>query len=161
MSDRRALCETYAAGDSVFGNRLDLGGYLAAVMCGALPRRSTADHRDVRRGYAAGFGQWLFFEAKEPALACGRAARMSLDVHGYGVYEAACEQVDCLQHGTERVLLVGRSVLDEKDEVETLKRFVQAIKEHPWSSHWNPPTGYMTDYNNGQAARTGMRSLPL
>ncbi|MEU1752664.1 hypothetical protein ABZ436_08435 [Micromonospora matsumotoense] len=53
------------------------------------------DDRRVLRGYAVGFGQWFFFPALEPAIAFGRAAHMSIDCTGYGVYEAAWKVIFC------------------------------------------------------------------
>lgn len=163
MARRKRLCELYRQGESSHGNDLDMGRYLAAVKCDALPRPMYRDDHIVRRGYGVGFGQWFFFDAIEPAVAFGRSARMSLNCSGYGVYEAAHELALCDIHRTdERVLLVGRDVLDRRDgEVETLKRFVQGVKEHPWSSHWRPLTGYVTDYNRGRPITTRRPSLPL
>lgn len=117
----------------------------------------------VRRGYAVGFGEWFFFDAKEPAVAFGRAARMSLDCHGYGVYEAAHETVCCDEHGDERILHINLNVNYDRtgDEVDHLKRFVQAVKEHPWSAHWREPTGYLTEYSNRRVVKTRRKSLPL
>lgn len=157
------LCQRYEAGTTLFSNGLHVGQYLAAVTCEVLPRAVNREGHVVTLGWAAGFGQWLFFEALEPALACGRAARMSMDCRGYGVYEAAHEQLFCtLHHQDERVLLVAERVVhSEAEEVEILKRFVQGVKEHPWSSYWNAPTGYITAYNDGTPVKTAVRSLPL
>jgi hypothetical protein len=44
---------------------------------------------------------------------------------------------------------------------QRVERFVQSVKEHPWASHWIPPTGYLTDYNAGHPTKTSRRSLPL
>jgi len=105
----------------------------------------------------------MFFPALEPAVTFGRAARMSLDCHGWGVYEAAQRWQYCQRHRMEEVVLLV--VLDSQpareDEVDQMKRFVQGVKEHPWSSHWKPPTGYLTDYNRGNPTKTKRRSLPL
>ncbi len=49
----------------------------------------------------------------------------------------------------------------DDNEVEILKRFVQGVKEHPWSSHWHTPTGYITNYNRGRPVKTSRRSVPL
>ncbi|MDF3144159.1 MULTISPECIES: hypothetical protein [unclassified Streptomyces] len=63
----------------------------------SLPRQIFRDERVVRRGYAvgltvAGLGQtWFFFHHRPPAVAFGRAARMSITVSGWGVYNAATE----------------------------------------------------------------------
>ncbi|MFC5253563.1 hypothetical protein [Streptomyces nigrescens] len=62
-----------------------------------LPRQTTRDERVVRRGYAVGLtiqglGQtWFFFHHRPPAVAFGRAARMSITATGWGVYNAANE----------------------------------------------------------------------
>jgi len=161
MGRRKRLCELYNVGESSFGN--DLGDYLAAVDCDVLPRRLSREDHIVRHGYGVGFGRWFFFEALEPALAFGRAARMSVDCQGYGVYAAAHEILFCDRHNAdERVLLLTGDNLDRRDdEVEILKRFVQGVKEHPWSSHWYGLTGYVTEYNNGRPIKTNRRSLPL
>jgi hypothetical protein len=165
MGQHRTLCQLHPQGASMFGNRLDAGGYFAAVACDLLPQPMTREEHVIRRGYAVGFGQWFFFTAKEPAVAFGRAARMSLDCRGYGVYEAAHEVLYCrLHHGDERVLLVSIAVEvrgSDDEEVEALKRFVQGVKEHPWSAHWHAPTGYITAYNDGKPIKTSRRSLPL
>lgn len=163
MPTPKMLCQRYEAGDTLFRNGLHIGQYLAAVACDVLPSPLHREGHVITRGWAAGFGQWLFFEALEPALACGRAARMSTDCRGYGIREAAHELMFCTIHAQdERVLLLGKHVQpEEPEEVELLKRFVLGVKEHPWSSHWNPPTGYITAYNNGHPAKTGVRSLPL
>jgi hypothetical protein len=101
--------------------------------------------------------------ASATALAFGRAARMSLECNGYGVYRAAHELLFCPTHNAdERVLhLTGDNVDGNDDELEHLKRFVQGIKEHPWSSNWHPPTGYIAAFNNGRPTQTKKRSLPL
>ena len=163
MPTSKTLCQRYEAGGTLFSNGLDAGRYRAAVKCEMLPRAVNREGHVLTRGWAAGFGQWLFFEALEPAYACGRAARMSMDSRGYGVYEAAHEEMFCTIHNQdERVLFVGeRKDPSEPEEVEILKRFVQGVKEHPWSSHWNAPTGYITAYNNGDPAKTAIQSLPL
>lgn len=163
MARRKMLCERYEPGSSRWGNSLEAGEYLAAVRCEVLPRKLLRDDHVIRRGYGVGFGQWFFFDAIEPAIAFGRAARMSLDCHAYGVYEAAHEMLLCRIHRQdERVLLLTGDNLDRKDgEVELLKRFAQGVKEHPWSSHWRGVTGFVTDYDKGRPVRTSRRSLPL
>ncbi|MEU2639685.1 hypothetical protein ABZ591_35035, partial [Micromonospora fulviviridis] len=88
----------------------------------ALPRAVHRDDHVIRRGYAVGFGQWFFFDALPPAIAFGRAARMSTDCTGYGVYEAAQQLRFCDHHEVdEMVLLLTGTSLDRKDEVELLK----------------------------------------
>lgn len=116
-------------------------------------------------GYAVGFGQWCFFADLAPAVALGRAARMSSDCHGYGIYQAARDLTHCDQHGDELVLLVDlHAEIDRTDhelELRMLKRFVQSVKEHLWSAHWQEPTGYISAYNNGRPTPTTRKSLPL
>ena len=96
----------------------------------------------------------MVLPAFEPALAFGRAARMSLDCSAYGVYEAAQEILFCDRHDEDEVvLLVTGDRVDRKDgEVALLRRFVQSVEEHPTSAHWHAPTG--------AAATTGRRSAP-
>lgn len=117
----------------------------------------------MRRGWAVGIAAgWFFFSDRAPATAFGRAARMSLSCSGWGLREAADETLFCDDHGDERVLHLAPGWGEhEPDEIEQLKRFVQAVKEHSWSSHWHPPTGYLTDYNHGDPVKTGKKSLPL
>ncbi|MGA6165993.1 hypothetical protein [Amycolatopsis magusensis] len=91
---------------------------------------------------------------------------MSLDcTGGYGVYAAAHEIRFCERHDAdETVLLVhlaGGNLDRLNDEVDDLKRFVQGVKEHPWSSNWHEPTGYITDYNHGRPVQTRRKFLPL
>lgn len=152
------LCERFTPGESWFDN--DLGQYFAAPHVDRLPAESYSDYRIVRRGYAVGIGTWFFFDAFEPAIAFGRAARMSIDCSGYGVYRATHEQLCCLEHHRdESVLHIAGLGLDRKDgEAESLKRFTQAVKENPHSARWNEPTGFIADE---WGARTSRRSLPL
>jgi hypothetical protein len=105
----------------------------------------------------------MFFGALEPAIAFGRAARMSMNCGSYQVRRAACETRHCLEHGLDEIALhlVGPNLDRQDDEVEILKRFVQSVKEHPWSSHWHEPTGFLVDYNDGEPAKTRAPSLPL
>ena len=163
MARRIPHCRRYAAAGSVHHNSLTAGGYLAAVRVDELPRPMRREDHRVLHGYAVGFGQWFFFEDIAPAVAFGRAARMSFECSGYGVFAAAHDLMFCDQHRVdERVLLItGDNVDREPDEVEHLKRFVQGVKEHPWSSSWHPPTGFITEYNRGNPITTRRRSLPL
>lgn len=168
MSSRKKfLCQRYERDDSAFGNALRFGRYLAAPKCAALPRELHRNDHIITRGWAVGFGEWFFFTALEPAITFGRAARMSLDCHAYGVYEAARELQFCDVHNDdEMVLLIDTSggQVDRHDEalqLEMMKRFVQGAKENPWSSHWQPITGFISDYNRGRPVPTRTRSLPL
>jgi hypothetical protein len=165
LASHKPLCEQYppTSRSSPFGNRLTLGGYLAAIACDDLPGNSKGDSHVSRHGYAVGFGEWMFFTAIEPAVTFGRAARMSLDCHGWGVYEAAQRLQYCARHRhDELVLLVSTNAKVPLDgEIEQMKQFVQGVKEHPWSSHWIEPTGYLTDYDRGHVTTTRRPSLPL
>ncbi|MCK9923643.1 hypothetical protein MXD61_17505 [Frankia sp. AgPm24] len=166
MAHGSNLCAQHVAGASWYGNGLDAGSYLAAVRAetDALPRSCSQDDHIVRHGYGVGFGQWFFFYDLAPALAFSRSARMSLDCRGIGVYQAVHELRFCHRHNTdERVLhLAGPSITTtDEDQVAHLKRFVQGVKERPWSAAWHSPTGYITDYNNGRPVQTKRRSLPL
>jgi hypothetical protein len=64
---------------------------------GQLPAARHSDSHTVARGYAVGMGGrvpqiWVFFDHLEPAVAFGRAGRMSgTDITSYGVYAAARE----------------------------------------------------------------------
>jgi hypothetical protein len=161
---KKPLCQRYEAGQSAFRNRL--GQYLAAVSVEELPRPRRSETAVVTRGYVVGFGSWFFFPALAPAEAFGRAARMSFDCHGYGVYQAAIDRQLCPLHRTdEAVLLVGPQVwsrLDFDAELELLKRFVQGAKENHWSSHWHEPTGYISERAaNGSIVGTKRKSIPL
>ncbi|SFW11445.1 hypothetical protein [Amycolatopsis australiensis] len=166
-SRKKFLCQRYEPGDSAFGNSLRLGRYLAAPKCDELPREVFRDDHTITRGWAVGFGEWFFFTAPEPAVTFGRAARMSADCHGYGVYEAARELQFCDIHEVDEwVLLVdiaGGQVdrHDEELQLRLMKGFVQGAKENPWSAHWKPLTGFISDYNQGRPVATRIRSLPL
>lgn len=138
MDVRGELCKLYADGESVHGNGLDVGGYLAAVGVGVLPMECLRDNRIVRHGYAVGIGQWHFFDDFEPAYVFGRAARMSLDCSGWGVRRAAHVTQHCLLHAQdERVLLVAESVRERADDADAISRFAQGV--YPASAYWCEP----------------------
>ena len=162
---RAPLCRRYVRGHNARrGSSLRAGGFLAAVRVEQLPPAVRHEDRVVDRGYAVGFGQWFFFPAIEPAIAFGRAAQMSTECQGYGVYEAAVELLYCRSHGCdERVLLIsGPGLHRNRDaEIDVLKRFVQAVKENPHRPHWRSPTGYLTELVQGRPAQSHRRSLPL
>ncbi len=108
---------------------------LAAVACDPLPEELHREDHFIRCGYAVGFGQWFFFDAREPALVFGRAARMSLGCRAYGVYEAAHETRHCQTHEEdERVLLVNLNVSLSRadDEVVDLKRRYSEVGHRQW-----------------------------
>lgn len=164
MTPPTMICQRYEQGSSAWDNALPRD-YWAAVEVPTLPRELHRDDHTVARGYAVGFGQWFFFSAIEPAMAFGRAARMSADCSAYGVYEAARELQFCEHHQQDELVLLitnGDSLDRKPGEVDLLKRFVQGVKEHPWSAHWREPTGYLTELGaNGRWATTRRRSLPL
>ncbi|GLZ30843.1 hypothetical protein Lesp02_30320 [Lentzea sp. NBRC 105346] len=167
MSRSKSPCQLYERGATVSGNQLH-ADYFAAVELENLPTRELANQGHiVERGYAvATAGQWFFFPAREPAVAFGIAARMSTDCRSWDILHAVREVVYCERHEIdETVLLLGpRDVVERTDraaQLTALKRFVQAVKEHAWSSHWHEPTGYITDYNGGKPVKTSRKSLPL
>ncbi len=88
---RGELCERYEQGESVDDFDLAAGGCYAAVTCTKLPDAVEQEDHIVRRGYAVGVGSWFFFTAIEPAVAFGRAARMSYECRAYAVHDAAYE----------------------------------------------------------------------
>lgn len=107
-----------------------------------LPRRRQAARHTITLGYAVGMNgdlpqSWLFFEHLEPALACGRAARMSEDICGYGVYEAAREYRFGGNIRTLHVKEWGRtgSLDRKKDEAEALARWLKGVD--PRSAHFD------------------------
>ncbi|MEV6925574.1 hypothetical protein AB0M46_13890 [Dactylosporangium sp. NPDC051485] len=164
MTPPTMICQRYEQGSTAWDNRLPRD-YWGAVEIDTLPRALHRNDHVVARGYAVGFGQWFFFPAIEPALAFGRAARMSAECSAYGVYEAARELKFCEHHQQDELVLLikkGDSLDRKADEVELLKRFVQGIKERPWSAGWHEPTGYLTEIgSNGRPFTTRRRSLPL
>ncbi|HEY3958630.1 MAG TPA: hypothetical protein VGM53_35145 [Streptosporangiaceae bacterium] len=115
----------------------------------ALPRQRRSDRRIVTRGYAVGMGGslpqiWVFFRDLEPAAVFGRAGRMSTDIAGYGVYEAAAEarydpalSVDV--HTLHINLDAEVSRTDHQLQVRLIQRFAQGVREHPESSYWHVP----------------------
>lgn len=103
---RTTPCRRLVSGANVWpGNDLGIGGYYAAVDCAALPSAVSRDDKVVARGYVVGNGQWWFFNAFAPAVAFGRASRMSAEVSGYGVFAAARETSFCPMHGEEERIL--------------------------------------------------------
>jgi hypothetical protein len=146
VTARKTLCQQHRPGDSVAGNGLNAGPYLAAADVSPLPAPTRRENHIIARGYAVGFGQWFFFPALAPAVTFGRAARMSDDCRGYGVFEAARELMFCSLHETDEIVLLIdlRAEVDRADhelELRMLKRFVQASAEHPWSANWHEPSG--------------------
>lgn len=111
----------------------------------SLPRAKHTDSHVIRRGYAVGIGGalpqlWVFFTDLEPALVFGRAGRMSLDVSGYGVYEAAHELRADERLGRDvqtLYVLRGQSLDRRPDEADAFARWVAGCD--PASSHWSPP----------------------
>lgn len=161
------LCQQYEPGTAVFETGQEESSYFAAVDCSQLPAERRREDHIVERGAAGLVHRWFFFPAAEPAFAFVRAARMSADrgsVH-HGVWYAARETKFCHRHDRdETVLLVdvhGENLDRADDEIDRLKRFVQGVKEHQWSSPWVEPTGYITELDRGSPRTTRRRSLPL
>lgn len=158
----KPVCQRFEASTETYrGNHG--GGFFALNRTANVPNETHSDTHIVEHGYAVDFVPWMFFWTIEPAIAFGRAARMSPDCSRYGVFRAALERQHCPEHHADEIALyVAGPNLDRRDdEVEILKRFVQSVKEHPWSSHWHEPVGFITDYNNGEPAKTSTPSLPL
>lgn len=166
MAERKRLCQMHGREHSPYGNRLP-EAYLGVAEVRALPAERRREDHLITRGYAAGIGQWFFFPALEPAVAFGRAARMSTECSGYGVYEAARELKFCDWHLVDEiVLLINMKTqvdrVDPETDLQRLKRFVQGVKEAPWSAHWHEPTGYITEMNDrARVVTTPRKSLPL
>lgn len=158
----KPICQRYTKGDATSG---ELGTYYAVVEVDSLPSARRGDDHYITRGFAVNIqtgAPWFFFKALPPALAFGRAARMSANCSGYGVVDAAYETQFCDDHMDETVLMIGPGMYDRRDdELDQLKLFVQGVKENTWTSSWIDPTGYITDYNNGHPVRSRRRSLPL
>ncbi|MFG1826718.1 hypothetical protein ACGFIJ_29920 [Microbispora bryophytorum] len=125
--------------------RGDLPNYDHFHKVDALPRARRADSRTTLRGYAVGMGgslpqTWVFFEHLEPALAFGRAGRMSChDIRSYGVYEAAREtRYDrTLKRDVHTLFLAGSSLDRQDDEAQDLQRWLQGCV--PGSAYFEPP----------------------
>lgn len=164
MTPPKMICLRYEQGSSAWDNVLPRDCWAAAEV-DTLPDALHHDDHVVARGYAVGFGHWFFFPAIEPALAFGRAARMSAECSAYGVYEAARELQFCDEHQQDEYLLLiknGDSLDRKPGEFDLLKRFVQGVKERPRSARWQESTGYLTEIgSNGRPVTTSRRSLPL
>jgi hypothetical protein len=115
--------------------------YDDVVAVDGLPGEWTSDGAVVRRGYAAqiGDGLWFFFESLLPALAFGRAARMSYQCSQYAVFEAAHEvRFDLGRRKDVRTLYVVTKNLDRgSGEREQLQRWADGV--NPRSAHWSGP----------------------
>jgi hypothetical protein len=125
------------------GRRLGpaLVDYEDVVEVDRLPRQVTSDGLGVRHGYAAriGEGLWFFFDALLPALAFGRAARMSVQCSSYDVWRAADQVRYHPGRGDVRTLYVTGATLDRAPgEKEQLQRWADGID--PTSAHWHGPT---------------------
>jgi hypothetical protein len=117
-----------------------LPDYEDVVTVSRLPRQTTSDGLFIRHGYAAEIGPdlWFFFDSVLPALAFGRAARMSYQCALYGVVRAAHEVRYRPGHSDVRTLYVIHRRLDRvPGEKEQLKRWVNGID--PTSAHWRGP----------------------
>lgn len=109
-----------------------------------LPREMTRDFKNVRRGYATTIGDnsWFWFRSLLPALAFGRAARMSIDCSFWDVFEAASvvEWSERARRDVLTLLILRGSVPDRRraDEKQLLQRWVDGID--PASSYWPGPS---------------------
>lgn len=67
--------------------------------------------------------------------------------------------------GDEHALLLDESYShdrhDDRSEVISLKRFVQSVKENPWSSNWQGVSGEIRQWSVTGPVPTGRSSLPL
>ncbi|WP_327421133.1 hypothetical protein OG763_09775 [Streptomyces sp. NBC_01230] len=100
-----------------------------------VPAPQDIDGHVIIHGYSVGMSGpelpqlWIFFEYLEPAIACGRAARMSADIKGYGVYRAAREQA--IDWDAERKVvtlhLVGPSLDRTVGEADILRRWLEGV----------------------------------
>lgn len=168
MSHLTNLCQQYEPGVHVF-DRNEAPSYHAVHETRDLPSESQSDSHITRRGYAVGFGQWFYFNDAAPAATFARVVRAAYEVTGVGMFAAAHLIRWCsIHHGDERVLLVSLTEDDPavqrnnpEKQLELMKRFVQGAKERPWQSRWSPPTGFMTEYNEGRPRTTTRSSLPL
>lgn len=115
-----------------------MSDYDGIVRVKRLPRRLQSDAAYVHHGYAVNIseGGWFFFDSLLPALAFGRAARMSAQCNSYTVLEAAHEaRFDEAKGEDRRVLHVTeRSFQRADNEKEQLHRWVDGVD--PASSHW-------------------------
>ncbi|MGB3443210.1 MAG: hypothetical protein WBA97_31095 [Actinophytocola sp.] len=106
-------------------------------------RKILRSHR-IDHGYAVHLGGrinpcWVFFADLEPALAFGRAGRMSsVDIRSYGVMAAARElRYDDSRGGDVHTLYVTGNNLDRgPDERQALQRWLAGV--NPDSSHFRP-----------------------
>lgn len=158
MSARGSICQRLANGESVHGN--NLGGYHAAVRVEKLPPQIRKEDRNIVHGYAVGYGGWLFYTALVPAYVAARSLRMSEDVHGVGVFRAACEVRFCGIHKQdERALHIavgeyvpgvygGGTTMDterkqeEREEGVMYRYFAKVASENPQYSSWAGINGY-------------------
>ncbi|MFE2540996.1 hypothetical protein [Actinacidiphila glaucinigra] len=100
-----------------------------------LPPARDADNHQVVHGYAVGMGGprlpqlWMYFEDLAPAVVYGRAARMSPDVRGYGIYHAAREErVDW--DAERRVItlhVTGRFLDRQAGEADILQEWIRGV----------------------------------
>lgn len=115
-----------------------MSGYDQVTKVTKLPKQMQSEARYVNHGYAACInqGSWFFFDSLLPALAFGRAARMSAQCSSYTVVEAAHEaRSDEAEGKDRRVLHVTDRSLDRADnEREQLRRWADGVD--PASAHW-------------------------
>lgn len=121
--------------------------YAAVHQVEELPHIRTGDHAVAPEGYAVGiWGSidplWIFFRDLEPAMAFGRAARMSgYDIRGFGVHKAirVVENDPKTLRDKPPVLYVTGPPLQielRQDEPAILQRWLDGTS--PESSHFSP-----------------------
>ena len=111
------------------------------------PEPGQKDGRVVIKGFVTHiFGAYgsvcTFFSHLEPALAFGRAARMSKETEGFGVHDAYLEtELDPRLQREVRSLTSDRDPIhvSRDDEHEILLRWVDGCQ--PDSHHYVPPDG--------------------
>lgn len=115
--------------------------YDAVVTVERRPRRVSEDAVITRHGYAVEISsdQWFFFDSLLPALAFGRAARMSYQCTSYGVVKAAHRVEFDPERGVDvRTLYVIYQTLDRgPDEKQQLRRWADGVD--PKSASWTGP----------------------
>ncbi|WP_103349785.1 hypothetical protein [Amycolatopsis sp. CA-128772] len=122
----------------------DVPNYHHIYRADKLPRPRQSDGHIVIHGYAVEISgaiqrTWVFFHDIEPALAFGRAGRMSsVDIRGYGVFAAAREiRFDERLGDVITLHLTGENLDRKPDEAKALTRWLAGVT--PESSHFAPP----------------------
>ena len=139
-------CRRYASTSSdvlwAGGPAGPVGRYSAVVRGTELPKpsRSVSAHGFAVRTIIS----WYFFDALAPAIALGRAARMSSDCHGFMIVRAAVEYMYCATHVDDEFVLHvahGDDAWRQSSDIALaeLKRFVRSCEENPSRSSWVEP----------------------